>query len=172
MAKRKREEATVSFHYLIREKRAEGVAPEIVPFTDEQFKAFCAKLIAQPDIDLNDDATCKYLKTTINAPVEKCEQVDDRTVFGRFRSLYSGHAYDNTDVGEIPDSSVSLRPFFFLVYLSESGRITSGANTLVSSVATVAYREHYGKCCPMALFRTHSGTMLRRIAGQGQRKFV
>ncbi|ODU68718.1 MAG: hypothetical protein ABT11_15405 [Novosphingobium sp. SCN 66-18] len=101
-----------------------------MPFTDEQFKAFCAKLIAQPDIDLNDDATCKYLKTTINAPVEKCEQVDDRTVFGRFRSLYSGHAYDNTDVGEIPDSSVSLRPFFFLVYLSESGRIYVGSQYL------------------------------------------
>ena len=130
MAKRKREEATVSFHYLIREKRAEGVAPETVPFTDEQFASFCERLIALPDIDLSDDDTCKYLKTTINAPVEKCEQVNERTLFGRFRSLYSGHAYDNTDVGEIPDSSVSLRPFFFLAYLSESGRIYVGSQYL------------------------------------------
>lgn len=130
MAKRKREEATVSFHYLIREKRAEGVTPAILPFTDEQFASFCERLVAQPDIDLNDDDTCKYLKTTNNAPVEKYEQVNERTLFGRFRSLYSGHAYDNTDVGEIPDSSVSLRPFFFLAYLSESGRIYVGSQYL------------------------------------------
>ena len=130
MAKRKREEATVSFHYLVREKRAEGVAPETVPFTDEQFKSFCERLVAQPDIDLTDDATCENLKITINAPVEKCEQVNERTVFGRFRSLYSGHSYDNTDVGEVPHSSVSLRPFFFLAYLSESGRIYIGSQYL------------------------------------------
>lgn len=79
---------------------------------------------------MNDDNTREYLKKTINAPVEKCEQVNERTLFGRFRSLYSGHAYDNTDVGEIPDSSVSLRPFFFLAYLSESGRIYVGSQYL------------------------------------------
>ncbi len=130
MAKRKREEATVSFHYFIREKRNEGNPPEILPFTDEQFAAFCARLIAQPDIDLNDDDTCKHLKTTDNAPIEQCELVNERTLFGRFRSLYSGHSYDNTDVGEVPDSSVSLRPFFFLTYLSESGRIYVGSQYL------------------------------------------
>ncbi|MDC7684055.1 hypothetical protein PQU92_12265 [Asticcacaulis sp. BYS171W] len=130
MAKRKQEEATCSFHYLVREKRVEGKDPEIVPFTDEQFKEFCDILLAQPKIDLSDDETCKRLKTTNLAPVEMCEKVDDRTVFGRFRSLYSGHAYDNTDVGEIPDSSVSLRPFFFLAYLSESGRIYVGSQYL------------------------------------------
>lgn len=130
MAKRKREEATVSFHYLVREKRDEGVDPEIIPFTDDQFASFCARLIAQPVIDLTNDDTCKHLKSTISAPIELCEQVNERTVFGRFRSLYSGHAYDNTDVGEIPHSSVSLRPFFFLAYLSESGRIYVGSQYL------------------------------------------
>lgn len=130
MAKRKREEATCSFHYLVREKRDEGECPEIVPFTEEQFKAFCDKLLSQADIDLDDDETCKRLKIAINAPVEKCEMIDGRTVFGRFRSLYSGHSYDNTDVGEIPHSSVSLRPFFFLAYLSESGRIYVGSQYL------------------------------------------
>lgn len=130
MARRKREEATCSFHYLVHEQRDEGKAAEVVPFTDDQFKAFCDNLLAQKDIDLNDEETCARLKIAVNAPVEKCEMIDDRTLFGRFRSLYSGHAYDNTDVGEIPHSSVSLRPFFFLAYLSESGRIYVGSQYL------------------------------------------
>lgn len=130
LAEKKREEATVSFHYLVREKRVDGEAPEIVPFTDGEFDAFCERLIAQPDVDLKDDETVKRIKTSLNAPVEKCEKVDDRTLFGRFRALYTGHAYENTDVGEIPDSSVSLRPFFFLAYLSESGRIYVGSQYL------------------------------------------
>jgi hypothetical protein len=123
LAGRKREEATVSFHYLVLEKRAAGKAAEIVDVSEAQFTSFCDRLLAQPDIDLTNDETCNRLKAAVNSPVERCEMVDDRTVFGRFRSLYTGHAYDNTDVGEIPDSSVSLRPFFFLAYLSESGRI-------------------------------------------------
>lgn len=130
MAKRKLEEATCSFHYLVREKREEGKVPEIVPFTEADFQKFCGHLLAQKDIDLTDKDTCVRLKAAINAPVENCEMLDKRTVFGRFRALYSGHAYDNTDVGEIPDSSVSLRPFFFLAYLSESGRIYVGSQYL------------------------------------------
>jgi len=130
LAQKKREEATVSFHYLVREKRVDGKDPQIVPFTQDEFKAFCDRLVAQPDVDLTDDETCKRIKTSLNAPVEKCEIMDDRTLFGRFRALYTGHAYENTDVGEIPDSSVSLRPFFFLAYLSESGRIYVGSQYL------------------------------------------
>lgn len=130
LAKRNREEATCSFHYLVREKRIENKEPEIIAFSEEQFKAFCDHLITQPDIDLKDKDTCNRIKTATSSPIEKCEMVDSRTLFGRFRSLYSGHSYDNTDVGEIPDSSVSLRPFFFLAYLSESGRIYIGSQYL------------------------------------------
>lgn len=130
MAERKREEATCSFHYFVREVRDEGEKPVIVPFTEQEFDWFCANLIAQPDIDLTDEQTCTLIKTSINAPVEQCELIDDRTVFGRFRALYTGHSYENTDVGEIPDSSVSLRPFFFIAYLSESGRIYVGSQYL------------------------------------------
>jgi hypothetical protein len=130
LAHKKREEAAVSFHYLVREKRSDGEAPEVIPFTTDQFQAFCKCLIEQTDIDLTDENTCKRLKAAVNSPVEQCEMLNDRTLFGRFRSLYSGHAYENTDVGEIPDSSVSLRPFFFLAYLSESGRIYVGSQYL------------------------------------------
>jgi hypothetical protein len=130
LAEQKREEATCSFHYLIREKRENGKRPEIVSFTEDDFARFCASLIEQPDIDINDEETCRRIKLSVNAPVEKCEMIDDRTLFGRFRGRYTGHAYENTDVGEIPDSSVSLRPFYFLAYLSESGRIYVGSQYL------------------------------------------
>jgi hypothetical protein len=130
LAERKREEATCSFHFLVREGRDEREKPEIVPFTEDEFATFCDRLIAQPDIDITDEETCERIKSSANAPVEKCEMVDDRTLFGRFRARYTGHAYENTDVGEIPDSSVSLRPFFFLAYLSESGRIYIGSQYL------------------------------------------
>ena len=130
MAKRKREEATCSFHFIVHEKRVENREVEIVPFTKDQFKTFCHRLIAQSPLDLNNDETCTQIKLATNSPVEMCEMVDDRTLFGRFRALYSGHAYENTDVGEIPHSSVSLRPFFFLAYLSESGRIYIGSQYL------------------------------------------
>jgi hypothetical protein len=130
LAEQKREEATCSFHYLVKEQRDEGKKLKIVPFTDDDFVSFCTSLIAQPDIDIKDEETCRRIKDSINAPVEKCEMIDDRTLFGRFRARYTGHAYENTDVGEIPDSSVSLRPFFFLAYLSESGRIYIGSQYL------------------------------------------
>lgn len=130
LASKKREEATASFHYLVRETRSEGETPEPKPFTEAEFERFCDSLVAQVDVDLTDPETCKRIKGALNAPVEKCEMVDTRTVFGVFRALYTGHAYENTDVGEIPDSSVSLRPFFFLAYLSESGRIYVGSQYL------------------------------------------
>lgn len=130
MAERKREEATCSFHYLTYEQRETGKASQTIPFSDEQFEGFCSKLLAQKDVDLTDGDTVKRIKTSIDAPVEKCERIDERTIFGRFRKLYSGHAYENTDVGEVPFTSVSLRPFFFLAYLSESGRIYVGSQYL------------------------------------------
>ena len=85
LAKRKREEATCSFHYIVREKRAGGKESEIVPFTKDEFKSFCDNLLAKPRLDLTDDEICKRLKSTINAPIELCEMIDDRTIFGRFR---------------------------------------------------------------------------------------
>lgn len=130
LADKKVEEATCSFHFLVRERRGEDNRSEIIPFTEGDFAVFCDRLLAQPDIDITDEETRTLIKTSVNAPVEKCEMVDDRTIFGRFRARYTGHSYENTDVGEIPDSSVSLRPFFFVAYLSESGRIYVGSQYL------------------------------------------
>jgi hypothetical protein len=130
MAKQKREEATCSFHYLVRAKRDDMNNLETMPFSEEHFRSFGEALIAQPEIDLKDKYTRDRIKAAVSWPVENCEWVNARTLFGRFRALYSGHSYDNTDVGEIPDSSVSLRPFFFLAYLSESGRIYVGCQYL------------------------------------------
>jgi hypothetical protein len=127
---RKKEEATCSFHFLTREVRGDDNQWTRVPISRDEFAAFCQVLIAQPEIDIRDPETCRVLRNSLDTPVEHCEIINDRTIFGRFRSKYTGHAYENTDVGEISDSSVSLRPFFFIAYLSESGIVYVGSQYL------------------------------------------
>ncbi len=56
--------------------------------------------------------------------------IDTQTAFGLYRAAYWGHSYDNTAVGKIPVDSVSLRPFYFCLYLSKSGRIYIGVQYL------------------------------------------
>lgn len=51
-------------------------------------------------------------------------------MFGTFEGAYSGHSYRNTHVGAIPAASISLRTFYYLLYLSNSGRIYIGAQYL------------------------------------------
>ena len=130
MANRKQEEATCTFHYLVHLKHVEGKEPEVVPFTSQQFKSFCDNLLNQSEIDLDDDETRDKIKRDDSFPVEQCELLNDRTLFGRYRARYTGHSYENTDVGEIPEDSVSLRPFFFIAYISEGGRIYIGSQYL------------------------------------------
>lgn len=129
LSKKKQEEVTCSFHYMVR-KEINGREPTPIPFSKDEFGSLCTSLCKQVDIDLTKKETCDFIKNTESWPVEQCTRLNERTLFGRFRSLYSGHSYDNTDVGEVPQNSVSLRPFFFLLYLSESGRIYVGSQYL------------------------------------------
>jgi len=130
LAEKKREEATCSFHSFVREKRIDDNNNEQIPFTADDFASFCDHLMSQPEVDLRDEQTRNRIKTSLYAPVEHCEIIDDRTIFGRFRAPYTGHSYENTDVGEVPESSVSLRPFFFIAYFAEDGKIYVGSQYL------------------------------------------
>ena len=67
-------------------------------------------------------------------PIEEVTQEGPRRAFGLYRGSYWGHAYENTDKGKIPADSINLRPFYFLLYLSDSGRLYVG----------VQYLAHYG----------------------------
>lgn len=58
------------------------------------------------------------------------ELINDRTIFGRFRTSYWGHAFDNTEKGKIGAESMNIRPFFFVLYLSARGKLYIGCQYL------------------------------------------
>lgn len=132
--KRKREAATVSFHYLNRQTvDDENVVTEKF-FTLSEFTALVDKLQSLPKHEPQSDEFRALLANSNKVPIDKIEAVNERTVFGQYRGVYTGHAYENTEKGKISASSMNLRPFYFVLYLSEKGRIYIGSQ----------YLGHYG----------------------------
>ncbi len=129
MAIRKNEEVSASFHYLARIKK-DGDQEVIVPFTVAEFAALFNAMKAQKTFNLKSEADIERLRSLKEAPLENLDQLNDRTLIGTFRASYTGHGYDNTEKGRISASSVNLRPFHFVLYLSESGLIYIGSQYL------------------------------------------
>ena len=125
-----REEPSVSFHYLTRFSKEGGGKRNYHKFSQDQFNAFCAKIAALPALDLDDGLTRERVRSRQIAPLGATDRIDSRTLFGSFEGSYSGHAYRNTHAGKIPAVSISLRSFYYLAYLSNSGRIYIGAQYL------------------------------------------
>lgn len=50
--------------------------------------------------------------------------------FGQFESSYWGHSYENSEKGTISADSISLRPFFYILYLADNGTIYLGSQYL------------------------------------------
>lgn len=128
--KRKREAVSASFHYMVRNDPNGKPETPPTPISDAEFDKLCAAIEAKPIVDL-DDATVKdRVRYRLEVPMEQPKRVDKRTMFGVFQASYSGHAYRNSARGLIPADSVSLRPFHYLLYHSESGRIYVAAQYL------------------------------------------
>jgi hypothetical protein len=68
LAQKKRAEASVSIHHFVREQRDDGKDLEIIPFSLDEFKVFCNRLIADPDVDLTDDEMCTAGPVYISLP--------------------------------------------------------------------------------------------------------
>ncbi|MRG56375.1 hypothetical protein GF108_12380 [Phyllobacterium sp. SYP-B3895] len=129
MAAKKNEEVSASFHYLTRTKK-DGEREMLIPFTAEEFNGLFDKMASQKPIDLSDEKEVDRLRFRAEVPLVNVKRADARTITGTFKASYWGHAYDNTVKGRIPAISVNLRPFHFLIYLSESGRIYIGSQYL------------------------------------------
>lgn len=121
--RKKRESVSASFHYLVRMKRKENGDEIPVKFTEDEFDHLVKEIKEQPKFNLNNNETLDRLKARIDIPLEKMTLINKRTVFGIFRAPYTGHSYENSARGKIPADSVSLRPFHYLLYLSDSGKI-------------------------------------------------
>lgn len=124
MARGKRnEKVTTTFHFLMRVKK-DGEKSVPVPISLNEFTAAMAELMAMPPVDTSTQAAVDKIRFAPTAPVQNVQKIDNNLYFGKYKAVYSGHAYENTARGLIPHDSASLRTFSFLVYRSHaSGRI-------------------------------------------------
>ncbi|SIP96560.1 hypothetical protein SAMN05880582_101194 [Rhizobium sp. RU20A] len=129
MATKKNEEVSASFHYLYRVRKS-GEDDVVFPFTLAEYEQMFARMQAQKPFDLNAEGDIDRLRSRKEAPFENLTRMSDRTITGTFKASYWGHGYDNTEKGKISADSVNLRPFHFVLYLSESGNIYIGAQYL------------------------------------------
>lgn len=130
MPKLKNEAVTVSFHFLRREDHSDPSKPKYTPISQGVFDRLFESLKDKPPLDLEDEEAADKLRYRIDVPIVRVERVDQRTIFGTYQSSYWGHAYQNTVRGKIPATSISLRPFHFILYLSEDGKIYVGSQYL------------------------------------------
>ncbi len=130
MPTRKQEHVSASFHYLRRWRRGDEGERTPVPFGATDFDNLWTTLRDLRPINLRDEASADRVRLRQQIPLEAPERVNPRTVFGRFRTSYWGHAYENSEKGKISADSISLRPFFYVLYISESGDIYVGAQYL------------------------------------------
>ncbi|TJV41886.1 MAG: hypothetical protein E5Y02_16550 [Mesorhizobium sp.] len=129
MARRKNEAVSVSFHYLIRLVQEGGNYVER-RFTSAEFVGLHNSLVAKPPIDMKDERIADKIRARLDAPIENVEKPTDRLITGTFRASYWGHEYQNTARGSIPADSISLRPFHFILYFGDNGRIYVGTQYL------------------------------------------
>ena len=128
--RRKREKVYATFHYLTRQYENEDGEIESVGFSEDDFEQLTKSLEKMPKLDLEDELVRDQLRFKKIVPIQNIERIDKNTAFGMYKGSYWGHSFDNTDVGKIPADSISLRPFYFLLYRSDSGRIYVGVQYL------------------------------------------
>ena len=125
----KKEEVSISFHYLVRE-RVDGESTLEIPFTDDEFVLILQHLKALKRCDFNDEEIRNKIRNRRLAPIQRVEDIEDNYICGTYKGSYWGHAYENDRLGLIPWDSINLRPFFFILYKSKSGKIYIGSQYL------------------------------------------
>ena len=124
------ESVSVSFHFLQKELPRENDLPEIHPFTQHEFDALAEKIRTMPVPNLKDANDFDGVKSGRLIHVEEFERRDARCFFALHHSAYWGHSFENSDKGKIAAQSLNMRPFQFLMYLSDDGKIYLGCQYL------------------------------------------
>jgi hypothetical protein len=130
MARKKDEAVTASFHFLQRTREGAQGGRVPVPFTNDEFDALCSTISKLPPLDLSDRHIADRVRLRFTAPMGALVRINSRTAFGQFESSYWGHAYKNSEKGTISAESISLRPFFYVMYLADNGTIYLGSQYL------------------------------------------
>ncbi|MCV6575952.1 MAG: hypothetical protein OIF58_09475 [Cohaesibacter sp.] len=126
----KNEAVTASFHFLTQYEDSDDQNVRKIKFSQSDFASLLTALQSCPKIDIKDESTKDDLRFRSLVPIERVTQINSRTIHGVFKASYWGHAYENSDKGTIPADSISLRPFHFILYLSETGKIYIGSQYL------------------------------------------
>jgi len=119
----KNEQVFVSFHYLKRENEDNSDAIREIAFRNDEFDAIYAGLENILNLDLTNEDILDKLRFRRVANIVKLERVDSRSICGIYQTSYWGHAFENSQKGTIAADSLNLRPFLFMIYLSDTGRI-------------------------------------------------
>lgn len=119
---RRRDLASVSFHYLQKERRENGQYV-LEEFSRQDFDQLADRISRQPWPDLNEDGVLERVRSGALVPFRNFEQVNGRTFRGTYLNAYSGHAFQNSEKGKISAASVNQREFHYLAYLSDEGQI-------------------------------------------------
>jgi hypothetical protein len=121
---------------------------ETFPFTQDEFQLLVERLQALPPVDLEDEDVRDRLRYRNMVPIENVTLDGPNRAFGVYRGAYWGHAFENTDKGKIPADSINLRPFYFLIYRSKSGRIYLGVQYLAQYGSYVALKNTITRFLP------------------------
>jgi hypothetical protein len=97
---------------------------------------------------LDDEEVRDKLRYRNMVPIEQVTLESPNSAFGVYRGAYWGHSFDNTDKGKIPADSINLRPFYFLLYLSQSGRIYVGVQYLAQYGSYIALKNTIERFLP------------------------
>lgn len=139
-SKSKNEQVSISFHHLIRDEK-DGEHTKNVPFTLDEFRDLYDRLAEHKAQPLSDTETTDKIKYRHLAAIRELESFDERYIAGVYQAGYWGHAYDNSKHGKITAESLNLRPFFFLLYLSDTGKIYVASQYLGHFGGYVALRN-------------------------------
>lgn len=126
----KKESVSVTFHYI--EKGLKNKDNDFIrsPFKEGEFNYLIDQIFSQPAPDMSIKNDFDGLKYGRIVPFINLEKIDNRTIFGQYKSAYWGHSYENTDKGKISAGSLNIRDFYFVLYLAEDGRIFLGCQYL------------------------------------------
>jgi hypothetical protein len=116
MARRNQDESVfVSFHHI---SRSDGNK-----FSPKDFEKICSAIQSYPKVDIKDRKNVALMRSGNLVPLTNFERLDATKAFGAFHATYSGHSYENNEKGTISSKSINVRKFYYILYLSKSGRI-------------------------------------------------
>lgn len=93
------------------------------PFNLGDIESVYNKLVELKTINSKDPHLRDKFRFRELVKIEELKKPNDRTIVGVYKQTYWGQAFENEDYGKISADSINWRPFFFALYLSETGSI-------------------------------------------------